>query len=127
MNSRKFIHCLLVAVLVYTQMVTSLHAVEHIGTAVHDGFAHDSHPGSHGIALHSAHATHDHSPSAAIPEAESNCTIYHTSLNQGSVSSTPVHHVMMIVRHLSVRLPQLTYPAKYAVQNLPIRGPPVLS
>lgn len=134
MKKEKLIHVLLVALLCYGQLVASIHAVGHFDTHVGeapDRFTLHDHARTfyHAVSdkAHIADSAHRHSFAKGDSDAEVDCAIYHTYLNQGSVLCDPRHHVMVVLQHLADSTDAFSYPVSFAVQNKPIRGPPIIS
>lgn len=126
----KIIHVLLIALLCYGQLVTSIHAVGHFETAVAQAPEHSvidsGHLCFHSVESEAGRAVHSHAPATADADSESDCSVYHTYLNQGSVLAAPAHDVMAVLRQSTDSLYAFTSPAGAPVLNLPIRAPPIV-
>jgi len=77
-NGTKSLHFLLIAVLLFGQLVTNAHAIEHLQVDDHDHFSHLFHSDEHECAHVSNHFNCDSSTQKV--DSDTDCSIYHLLL-----------------------------------------------
>ncbi len=120
MNGKTFTHVLLLLAMIFSQMATSAHMIEHMGDVPAD---------SHHVVLQHGDHTHEHISIAQIAEVEKterDCSIYHTYAGANGLAPVPCDAVTLNSNSKLIIQPLAAIFVARAPAVHPIRGPPAL-
>ena len=118
MNGKTFIHVVLLLAMVFSQMATNAHMIEHLGDAPAD---------SQSVIVEHGDHYHEHisiAQKADATETERDCFIYHSYAGANGLAPVPCNDLALKTNSNLFNQPLVAILIAQAATTHPIRGPP---